>query len=361
MSLSGPMLFDPRAFWGDEEVMMMTVPQVFAYLRLLSRQWENGSIPADPERIAALLSEGPRRFTAADVVGEGGTMESPAEGSLWGGLRGCYASVEGGLRLHNARLNEEREEWIAKREKASEAGKKGARIKAAKANRKKKLQPTSSHPKATLKGRSGDPSTDPLPLPSPVPSPEEEKDSARARGEARESKPKKKATPGLPAPLSPWYTGIPEAKRIAELIADPAQIDPKTHQSENDMDEEAMREERAHRLARLFTLPSNGSGATLCQLWVGWRKGRKTKHKTAVRPPADDWISEVRVLRDFEGRPSREVRDALDVLVETCWQGCDWHLIEQKLAQKQSGGGGKAPQRDAARGILDENRVLDIP
>ena len=33
MSLAGPFLFDPRAFWGDENVRLMTGEQVAAEMR----------------------------------------------------------------------------------------------------------------------------------------------------------------------------------------------------------------------------------------------------------------------------------------------------------------------------------------
>lgn len=141
MSLAGPFLFDPRAFWGDENVRLMTGEQVAAYLKLLSLQWEGGDLPSDPVRLAALMSEGVRSYTPGDLVGQAdsfsdavrdgsdtrfeGTLEAPLEGSLWEGLKPCFKVVEG--RLFNERLADEREVWVDKKARMSAGGKKGGK------------------------------------------------------------------------------------------------------------------------------------------------------------------------------------------------------------------------------------------
>ena len=94
MSLSGPMLLDPRAFLGDEDVRAMDRLQFGAFLRLLFHQWEEGSIPNDPQRMSWILTEGPRVTTPDEIVGlipydhddeshgVQGTLEAPLEGGL---------------------------------------------------------------------------------------------------------------------------------------------------------------------------------------------------------------------------------------------------------------------------------------
>ena len=131
MSLSGPFLFDPRAFWGDEHVRMMTGEQVAAYLRLLSHQWEEGSIPAEAARIAVLLTDGARAYTAEQV-----------EREIWPALEPCF-SANGrstgvrttGERLMNARLDRERKKWVAKKKQASAAGVASGKARRSKAKR----------------------------------------------------------------------------------------------------------------------------------------------------------------------------------------------------------------------------------
>ena len=177
MSLSGPYLFDPEDFWGDENVLVMTVHQVYAYKRLLGRQWQNGSIPACPARIAALISEGPRQFAAADVVGDG-DLDSPAIGTLWDSLRLCFEYADGDpSRLVNPRMDYERDAWIEKKTSQSEGGKKGA-MRRWKSQRKAKRQ---KDLKGSDSSAMGNPSVTqaepnglyPSPSPSPSPSPKE--------------------------------------------------------------------------------------------------------------------------------------------------------------------------------------------
>lgn len=140
MSLAGPFMFDPRAFWGEEHVRLMSDSQVCAYLKILSLQWENGDVPADPHRLACLMSEGARSYTAADIVGEArlearreGTLEAPLQGSLWHGLQPCFKVASG--RFFNERLAEEREAWVERKAALSAGGKKGG-VRSAKARNK---------------------------------------------------------------------------------------------------------------------------------------------------------------------------------------------------------------------------------
>jgi hypothetical protein len=105
VSLSGPFLFDPRAFWGDENVKMMNGEQVAAYLRLLSHQWEEGTVPAEPRKLAVIVNDGARAHTPDQFVRE-----------VWPALNGCFEQdTNDGERLVNPRLASERESWLKKK------------------------------------------------------------------------------------------------------------------------------------------------------------------------------------------------------------------------------------------------------
>lgn len=120
MSISGGFIFDPRSFWGDFDVLMMTPEQVGIYVRLLSMQWENSYIPEDVETIAVLASTG--RFQLSnDSLNE----------SLERVVNMVFPVVETGRR-QNPRLAAERAEWKTKHGKRSAAGKKAGKVSAAK-------------------------------------------------------------------------------------------------------------------------------------------------------------------------------------------------------------------------------------
>jgi hypothetical protein len=126
--IDDPMLFDWEDFWTSEDVEMMTAEQALAYARLLSQQWRDGDLPADPTRLAVKMSSGVRQYTAVDVVGAEATLEAPLEGSLWPPLKGCFIATEDGSgRLFNPRVKMERDKWLTKRAGWREAGAKGGR------------------------------------------------------------------------------------------------------------------------------------------------------------------------------------------------------------------------------------------
>lgn len=161
MSLAGPWNFDPRVFWGDERVKMMNEHEVCAYLRLLSHQWEEGSIPADPEEICVLLTENRRSTSLPDLLGPlpeptdsafeatlKQRFEAPVRGSLWLRLQPCFKPLdEDDSRLANPRMSRERAAWVEKKARLSAAGKKGGKSSAANRGKqtiKRKRKPGSS-------------------------------------------------------------------------------------------------------------------------------------------------------------------------------------------------------------------------
>lgn len=106
---------------SDESCALMTAEQFGVYVRLLIRQWIEGSIPADPNMLAALIRVPSERLSE------------------------CFSNVVAKFEQHpdkpdrlvNPRLADERDKAIAKVEKNRLAGRKGGSRKAyAKANAK---------------------------------------------------------------------------------------------------------------------------------------------------------------------------------------------------------------------------------
>lgn len=118
-------------FWSDEAVMCMNNRQVGIYLRLLSLQWREGSIPNDGTKLAALCAESPLDFQLQwAIVGEC--------------FEGSQRHPEG--RLVNPRLESIRGDREAAHDAMSQGGKKGGKSK--RTNRKQPRKPPSKDPEA---------------------------------------------------------------------------------------------------------------------------------------------------------------------------------------------------------------------
>ena len=96
---------------GDEVFMLMTFEQRGVYRELLDQQWLEGSIPSDPEQLAALLHMPPARFA-----------------KVWPLIAGKFRPKDGG-RLVNDRLEVYRRELEAWCQKQAINGAKGGRPK----------------------------------------------------------------------------------------------------------------------------------------------------------------------------------------------------------------------------------------
>lgn len=101
--------FFPADFVADENVIVMTLEEVGAYVLLLAYDWREGSIPADPKRIARLL-----RVDEATAV------------RLWEGLSPCFGPNGEPGRLCNGRLAKERADAEALRARRVLGGRKTA-------------------------------------------------------------------------------------------------------------------------------------------------------------------------------------------------------------------------------------------
>lgn len=98
-------------FWQDEAVACMSLEEVGLYVRLLSLQWREGSIPSDLDRLARICG-----------------IDGPAMARLWLGLWPCFSQVENQAdRLINRRLAEIANRQTEVHRKLSEQGQAGAR------------------------------------------------------------------------------------------------------------------------------------------------------------------------------------------------------------------------------------------
>lgn len=118
-------------FWADEAVMCMSNRQIGIYLRLLSLQWREGSIPDDVEKLAAVCGESPLDFAAQ-----------------WAAVCDCFEVGERHLegRLVNSRLDVIRSEREAAHWAMSKGGKKGGKSRRTKGKPRRK--PPSKDPEA---------------------------------------------------------------------------------------------------------------------------------------------------------------------------------------------------------------------
>lgn len=101
--------FYPKDFYSDEKVQLMDFVEEAAYLRLLSHQWLNGSVPGDLADIARIL-----RVALSEVE------------RMWPRLAPCFQDIGEG-RLANARMERDRSAREAFVEKQRANGSLGGR------------------------------------------------------------------------------------------------------------------------------------------------------------------------------------------------------------------------------------------
>jgi len=102
--------FYGREFYQDENVLLMTLEQEGAFKRLLWNCWQEGSIPSDPAKLAAICKNTPLRIF---------------EKRIWPALKVCFTPTEDG-RLINNKIERVRQESLKYRDGQSERGKLGA-------------------------------------------------------------------------------------------------------------------------------------------------------------------------------------------------------------------------------------------
>lgn len=100
-------------FLADENVAMMDLAETGAYVRLLLFQWREGSIPADPLKLARLLN-----------------IPSKALALLWPALEPCFIPMRNNDdRLVNPRMERERKLAASLRRDRASAGSRGGKAK----------------------------------------------------------------------------------------------------------------------------------------------------------------------------------------------------------------------------------------
>ena len=110
-------LFYGRAFYGDENVVVMDWATKGRYQYLLWYLWENGTIPDDPKKVAAII----------------GNTSDDDMAVAWPLLRACFSESEAdATRLVSPRLEVERAVWKHKSEQARASGKRGGLARSAK-------------------------------------------------------------------------------------------------------------------------------------------------------------------------------------------------------------------------------------
>lgn len=107
--------FYPADWLSSQRVQMMTLEEEGAYIRLLCYCWNHGSIPADTAQIARLVGKSCSNETATTVQ----RMFNERSTSVDGSLNSVAALV-------HDRLEREKDKQAARRDQASEAGKKSA-------------------------------------------------------------------------------------------------------------------------------------------------------------------------------------------------------------------------------------------
>lgn len=100
--------FYPSDYAEDEAVKLMTYEQEGVYRRLLDHQWLHGGLPSDVNQIALLCPK----------------VSKPKFLKLWIAIAPKFALVNG--RLVNARMERQRAETEAFKQRQAEAGKRGA-------------------------------------------------------------------------------------------------------------------------------------------------------------------------------------------------------------------------------------------
>ena len=97
-----------REFYADENVLVMTLKQEGAYFRLLWNCWQEGSIPTDTAKLAALCKNTPVKNFERDI---------------WPALSGLFSQVDG--RLVHRKVELLRNAKEQRRTAWSEAGRRG--------------------------------------------------------------------------------------------------------------------------------------------------------------------------------------------------------------------------------------------
>jgi uncharacterized protein YdaU (DUF1376 family) len=102
------MPFYGKDFYGDVNVVLMTIAEQGMYLKMIWYCWSEGSVPDDPERLSRLFQVDRATF----------------EKESFSKLRACFEAADG--RLVHRKIERIRAELDEFRNKKKRAGKKGA-------------------------------------------------------------------------------------------------------------------------------------------------------------------------------------------------------------------------------------------
>jgi len=144
--------FYPKDYQTDGKVRMMSWEARGVYVDLLCTYWLEGTLPADPKRLANMVGMTPRRFE-----------------KLWPQIAPCF-EIDGES-LKQKRLIREREKQKAYSEKQSENGKKGAKSNETNRAGKPTPKPNEGHGEAKPEPKPSFPFASPTTTQSIPPSP----------------------------------------------------------------------------------------------------------------------------------------------------------------------------------------------
>lgn len=172
-------------FWQDENVAAMTLEEVGLYLRLLCLQWREGSIPADPERLARIAG-----------------ISREAIGTLWENVSGCFQPLpDDPTRLANPRLLAVANRQTEVHRKAVESGRKGGLAsKGALSDPTAKPEGASSKPQPYRESESEVTTTTTPPSPPAGETSQSDPEKPTAKSPRGKNKPRKRKTPTTPPP-----------------------------------------------------------------------------------------------------------------------------------------------------------------
>ncbi len=131
MTKSPAFQFYPNDWLSSPKIALMTPAEEGAYVRLLCYDWANDGLPDDDQQLAVLSRLGEGWF-------EGGSTK----------LRECFVLRDG--KLHNPRLEKEREKQEQWREKSREGG-----VASGKSRQKRKLQASAGRGNRRASGSKG--------------------------------------------------------------------------------------------------------------------------------------------------------------------------------------------------------------
>jgi len=206
MKPSPAFLFYYQDFFSDPDVVVMEKAHQADYVRLLSVQWQKGSIPDDQRKLAKLTQSTPDEWAVA-----------------WESIAPCFEPGEEEGTLQNARMKSDRDAYLDMKAARAEAGRRGGKSQAKAKQKPSKgeanVKQNGSKSQANGQAKAKLPSSSSLSSslssssPSPLPSPSEEEDTFQPGAETDNSPPKPPDCPHQKI-IDLYHEILPELPRV---------------------------------------------------------------------------------------------------------------------------------------------------